>query len=376
MTDPVRFVDLAAQQARLRPELDRAIAAVLDHGAYVSGPEVEQLESALGASCGADHVVACASGTDALVLALLARGIGPGDLVLVPSFTFAATAEAVALVGATPVFADVDAATCNLDPASVHHVVEALASSGRAPAALVAVDLFGLPADYPALREALAGTGAWILADGAQSFGASTPDGAVGTLAELTATSFFPAKPLGCYGDGGAVFARGADDLDVLRSLRVHGQGSHRYEHVRIGLTGRLDTIQAAVLLQKLTIFGEELDARRSVAARYAAGLADVVTVPQVPAGVESAWAQYTVVVAGDRDALAARLGERGVPTAVYYPIALCDQPAYASFPDPTGSPVARALAGSVLSLPMHPYLTDDQVDLVVSAVADAVERG
>lgn len=369
MTDPIPFIDLAAQQERIRDGLDQAIARVLDHGAYVSGPEVLELEAELGRRTEGALVVGCASGTDALVMALMAWGVGHGDAVLVPGFTFAATAEAVVLVGATPVFVDVLPDTFNMDPESVRSVVASMAAAGeRPPVGIVPVDLFGLPADYEAIRRAFEPTGGWVLADAAQSFGAIAGGRPVGSLGDLTATSFFPAKPLGCYGDGGALFGTDAALDEVLRSIRVHGHGLDRYEHVRIGMTGRLDTIQAAVLLQKLTIFADELEARDQVARRYQELLPATVRTPVVPAGLTSAWAQYTVQV-DDRDRVVADLRDLGVPTAVYYPKAVPDQVAYARYPDPTGVPVSRELAGRVLSLPMHPYLTNAQQDRVGEAV-------
>jgi dTDP-4-amino-4,6-dideoxygalactose transaminase len=373
----VQFIDLPAQQARIREAVDAAIARVLDHGRYIMGPEVAELEAALADFCGAPHVVSCASGTDALVLALLARGVGPGDAVVVPSFTFASTAEAVALLGATPVFVDVEADSFNLDPAAVDAAL-GTGVDGLRTVGVIAVDLFGQPADYPAIVEVATARGAWVVADAAQSFGASLGGVPVGRLAPLTTTSFFPAKPLGCYGDGGAVTAASAEDDEVLRSLRIHGSGTHKYDNTRIGINGRLDTLQAAVLLEKLRIFPDELVARQRVADRYAAGLraagvADRVVVPTLADGATSAWAQYTLRLA-DRDGVQARLGEAGVPTAVYYPRPLHQQTAYRDFPTgPGGLPVSERLAGEVLSLPMHPYLEPDDQDRVVDSVARAL---
>lgn len=372
--EPVALIDLAAQRARLGPALDDAIRRVLDHGRFILGPEVAELEERLAAYCGADHAVACASGTDALLLALLAEEAGPGDAVFVPAFTFAATAEVVVLAGATPVFVDVDPVSYNLDPACLAAAVEATtASAGLRPAGVIAVDLFGQPADYGAIDAVARAGGMWVVADAAQSFGASQDGRRAGTFGTAAATSFFPTKPLGCYGDGGAVFTGDGGRADRLRSLRVHGQGADAYDHVRVGITGRLDTLQAAVLLQKLGLFDEELAARRRLAARYTAELAGVVTVPAVAAGVEPAWAQYTVQV-DRRDEVAAHLRERGIATAVHYPRALPDQPAYRRFPvGPGGVPVARALARRVLSLPLHPYLGDAAQDRVIASLRGAV---
>ena len=374
----MQFIDLAAQQRPIRERIDAAVARVLDHGRYIMGPEVAQLEGALSAIGGGTHVVSCASGTDALVLALLARGVGPGDAVCVPSFTFAATAEAVALLGATPYFVDVDRASFNLDP---ERLDAAMASppDGLAVVGVIPVDLFGQPADHDRIAAVAARHGCWVVADAAQSFGATQDGRPVGALAPLSTTSFFPAKPLGCYGDGGAVFAHSAEDASVLRSLRVHGSGDHKYDNARIGINGRLDTVQAAILLEKLTVFPDELVARARVAAAYSAALAEVVEVPQLAAGTTSAWAQYTVVVSDgdgghDRDAVAAHMGEHGVPTAVYYPRPLHRQTAYSTFPaGPGGLSVSEDLSGRVLSLPLHPYLTDGDVRCVVDALTAAL---
>jgi dTDP-4-amino-4,6-dideoxygalactose transaminase len=370
---PIAFIDLAAQRRRLGRAVDDAILAVLDHGRYIMGPEVDELEQRLSAYTGAAHALTCASGTDALVLALRALGAGPGDGVLVPTFTFAATAEAVALVGATPVFCDVDEETFNLTPDALRSGLDAALGADLRPRAVIPVDLFGQPADYDAIGEFALEVGIDVVADGAQSFGATWGGRRVGSLARITTTSFFPAKPLGCYGDGGAVFTEDNELADRLRSLRVHGQGSHKYENVRVGLNSRLDTMQAAVLLQKLSIFDDELERRGRVADRYAADLADVVGVPTVRDEATSAWAQYTIVVPGDRDDLAARLKERGVPTAIYYPVPLHQQTAYVDAPRAAGGlEVSERLAGGVLSLPMHPYLEKDDQQRVISSVVGA----
>lgn len=368
---PVGLIDLAAQRARLGPGLDDAVRRVLEHGRFILGPEVAELEERLAAYCGARHAVACASGTDALLLALLAWAVGPGDAVFVPAFTFAATAEVVALAGATPVFVDVDPVSYNIDPGSLGAAVEA--TMELQPAGVIPVDLFGQPADYEAIEVIAGGNGMWVLADAAQSFGATRHGRWAGTLGTAAATSFFPTKPLGCYGDGGAVFTADDDLADRLRSLRAHGRGADAYDHVRIGVTARLDTIQAAVLLEKLPVLDEELAARRRLAARYSAALADVVVVPTVGEGMESAWAQYTVQL-DDRDAVAACLADQGIATAVHYPRALCHQPAYRGFPvAPGGVPVAEALARRVLSLPLHPYLPPAAQDRVIAAVRRAL---
>ena len=368
----MQFIDLAAQQARVRSDIDRGIAAVLDHGRYIMGPEVAELEVALAEFCGAPHVVSCASGTDALIMALLVHGVGPGDAVFLPTFTFAATAESVALLGATPVFVDVDDTSFNLD---VTKLAEAIAAvpNGLRPAGVVAVDLFVLPADYAGIDAVVAGFDMWVIADAAQSFGATRGGSSVGQMAPITTTSFFPAKPLGCYGDGGAVIATDPAHAEVLRSIRVHGSGTEKYDNVRLGINGRLDTIQAAILLPKLAVFADEIEARQRVATRYADGLDGVVKVPSAPEGARSTWAQYTIQVA-DRDAVAAALKAEGVPTAVYYPRPLHQQTAYKSFPVGAGGvEVSERLAGAVLSLPMHPYLSEADQDHVIGAVTRAV---
>jgi dTDP-4-amino-4,6-dideoxygalactose transaminase len=367
----VEFVDLGAQQRRLGGRIDAAIGRVLAHRRFIDGPEVAELEERLASYCGVGHALACSSGTDALVLALMALGVGPGDRVMVPSFTFAATAEVVALVGATPFFVDVDPETFNIDPGSVRH---AFSQPGDGPVVgIIPVDLFGHPAPHGEIDEIAARHGAWVLTDAAQSFGASWHGRRSGSIGRLAASSFFPAKPLGCYGDGGAVFTDDPELADAIRSLRSHGAGSHRYEHVRIGMTGRLDTIQAAVLLEKLSIFDEELDARQAVADIYRSLLADVATVPTVRPGCRSAWAQYTCRF-GDRDAVARHLSDAGIPTAVYYPTPLHRHPAYERYPVVDGgTPVAEALAHEVLSLPMHPYLMPEEQERVAAAVRGAL---
>jgi dTDP-4-amino-4,6-dideoxygalactose transaminase len=348
---------------------------VLDHCQFIMGPEVAALEAKLAAYCGARHALGCASGTDALLLALMAKGIGPGDAVICPAFTFCASAEAVALVGATPVFADVDEATFNLDAASLEIALAAARRAGLKPRAVMTVDLFGLPADYDAIAPVAAAHGLVVIADAAQSFGAAYRDRRVGTLAPVTTTSFFPSKPLACYGDGGAVFTDDDDLAEVMRSLRIHGQGADKYDNVRIGINGRLDTIQAAVLIEKLEIFAEELVARERIARRYGEGLADVVIVPRVPDGVTSVWALYTIrLPARARDKVMAALAAQGIAAAVYYPKPLHRQAAYRHYPVAgNGLPVTDRLADEVLSLPMHAYLDEATQDRIVGALRAAL---
>jgi dTDP-4-amino-4,6-dideoxygalactose transaminase len=371
---PIPFIDVAAQRRRLGSRIDEAVTRVLDHCQFILGPEVQELEAALAAFCGARYAVTCASGTDALLMVLMARGIGPGDAVICPSFTFCATAEVVALAGATPVFADVDEATFNIDAASAARAIAAAREAGLNPRMIIPVDLFGLPADFAAINRLAAAEQLFVLDDAAQGFGGSAGNRKVGVLADATATSFFPAKPLGCYGDGGAVFTDDDAMRDLLLSVRVHGMGADRYDNLRIGLTARLDTIQAAVLIEKLRIFPEEIAARNRIARRYAKHLCDVVTVPRVPDNLTSVWAQYTVrIKAGTRDHFAAALKAQGVPTALYYPKPVHRQQAYRHFPtDPNGLPVTDMLAGEVISLPMHAYLDDATQDRIVAAVRRA----
>lgn len=367
------MVDLAAQRTRLGDRLDGAIARVLDHGRFVNGPEVGDLERALEDLCGARHAIGCGSGTDALVMVLMAVGIGPGDAVFVPAFTFAATASAVVLCGATPVFVDVFEDTFDLDADSLEAAVSAVRGEGTLePRAVIPVDLFGQPADYASINDIAERWGLFVLADAAQSLGAEGKLGRVGTMGGATATSFFPSKPLACYGEGGAVFTEDDELADLLRSIRSHGEGAARYEHARLGLNARLDTVQAAVLLEKLRIFPDELAARDRIAARYGDALRGHVRVPSVRTGSTSAWAQYTIIVR-DRDAMMERLADAGVASAVHYPKPLNRQPVFAVYQTgPGGVPVSEALASSVLSLPMHPYLDERAQDRVISAVLDA----
>jgi dTDP-4-amino-4,6-dideoxygalactose transaminase len=357
MQPVIAFIDLAAQQARIRDRLDAALRRVLTHGRYIMGPEVAELEARLSGFCGAPHTVACASGTDALALALMALGVRRGDAVLIPSFTFAATAEVVPLLGAVPVFVDVHPESFNLEPGALGAGIAAARRAGLRPVGIIAVDLFGQPADYDAIHEVARAHDLWVIADAAQSFGASWRDRKVGTLARLTTTSFFPAKPLGCYGDGGAVFTDDPELAAVIRSLRVHGQGEDKYDNVRIGINGRLDTLQAAILLTKLDIFADEIRARQLAAERYHALLAGLVATPSLREEASSTWAQYTIR-SPEREALRSRLAAAGVPTAVYYSRPLHLQTAYRDFPVAEGGcPIAERLATEVLSLPMHGYL-------------------
>jgi dTDP-4-amino-4,6-dideoxygalactose transaminase len=372
---PIPFVDVAAQRRRLSARIDAALARVLAHCQFIMGPEVFALEAKLAAFCGARHALGCASGTDALLLALMGKGIGPGDAVICPAFTFCASAEAVALVGATPVFADVDAATFNLDPGSLDAALAAARRAGLKPRAVMTIDLFGLPAAYDAIVPFAAAHGLVLIADAAQSFGAVYRERRVGTLAPVTTTSFFPSKPLSCYGDGGAVFTDDDDLAAVMRSLRIHGQGADKYDNLRIGINGRLDTMQAAVLIEKLEVFAEELIARERIARRYHEALRDVAIVPQVPEGLTSVWALYTLrLPARTRDHVMAALAAQGIPTGVYYPKPLHRQAAYRHYPVAgNGLPVTDRLADEVLSLPMHAYLDEPTQDRIIAALRAAL---
>ena len=378
MPDMIPFIDLAAQQSRIRDRIDAAIARVLAHGAYVMGPEIAELERGLAEFADQPHAVACSSGTDALALPLMAWGVRPGDAVFCPSFTFAATGEVVAWLGATPVFVDVDPITYCVDIDSLTRAVEDVLAKGRlAPKVVIAVDLFGQAADYPALRALCDAHGMKLISDAAQGFG-STRDGRhSGAWADLVATSFFPAKPLGCYGDGGAMLTSDAGLDAQLRSLRNHGaSGEDRYDNVAVGMNGRLDTVQAAILIEKLAIFADEIEARNRVAARYAEGLAGVVDVPRVADGAVSTWAQYTVLLpaTGMRDAFQAALRAEGVPSAAYYPRPMHLQTAYRHYPVEGGRlPVSEDLAERVVALPMHPYLDEPTQDRVIAAVRGAL---
>jgi dTDP-4-amino-4,6-dideoxygalactose transaminase len=375
-SQPVPFIDIAAQRRRLGTSIDEAVGRVLTHCQFINGPEVAQLEADLKAFSGAKHVVTCASGTDALLMVLMAKGVGRGDAVLCPSFTFCATGEAVALTGATPVFVDVDEATFNMDAESLKRGIATATSQGLKPKAVMPVDLFGQSADHDAIGKVAEAEGLFVLDDAAQSFGATYKGRRLGTFGLVTATSFFPAKPLGCFGDGGAIFTDDAELAEVLRSIRVHGQGSDKYDNVRLGLTGRLDTMQAAILIEKLKIFEDEIVARNQVAERYARGLGNVVTVPYVASGCNSIWAQYTIRLPQgvDRDGFAAALKEQGIPTAIYYQKSMHQQTAYRDFPVAEGGlPVSEKLSLDVISLPMHAYLDEATQERIIKAVRGAL---
>lgn len=377
MLQNLPFIDLKAQQARIRVQIDAAITKVLDHGAYIMGPEVFALEKQLAAFCGVKHVITCANGTDALILALMVKNVGPGDAVFLPSFTFAATAESVALQGAQIVFIDSLPDTFNIDPQSLELGIQTATDAGLRPVGIIPVDLFGQPADYTAIETIAAQHNLWIIADAAQSLGASYKDRKVGNIGDIATTSFFPAKPLGCYGDGGAIFTNDDNLAVTLQSLRIHGQGADKYNNVLVGLNSRLDSIQAAVLLEKLKIFPDELLSRQKVADKYNALLSEHVVTPRVISDATSSWAQYTIRLPNnvDRSDLSARLKEQGVPTMIYYVNPLHVQKPYQSFLTATGDalPVCENLAHTVLSLPMHAYLQDATIDFIAEHVCQHV---
>ena len=370
----MQFIDLGAQRERLGDQLTAAISRVIEGGKYILGPEVAEFERQLAAYVGVKHVVACANGTDALLIPLYASGIGPGDAVFVPSFTFAATAEVVALAKAEPVFVDIDPDTYNIDIASLEAAIEMVKREGRlTPKAIIPVDLFGLAANYDAIDEIAAREGLLIIEDAAQSIGGTFAGQKCGSFGKVAGTSFYPAKPLGCYGDGGAMFTNDGDLAEKLRSFAFHGKGETQYDNIHVGVNSRLDTLQAAILIEKLAILEDEMAARQKVARRYAEGLGNVVRAATVPEGCRSAWAQYSIETP-DRDALKAHLQSLGIPTAIYYTKPLHLQVAYRDFPrTPTGLPVSESLAERILSLPMHPYLSEADQDRVIDAIRDFV---
>ena len=369
---PIPFLDLKAQQARIAADLRPRLDAVLAHCQFILGPEVVELERALAAFCGASHCVAVSSGTDALQIALMAEEIGAGDAVFLPAFTYTATAEVPLVLGAMPVFVDVDPHSFQIDPVHLAARIAATRAEGRLrPRALIGVDLFGQPADWPVLREIAVREGLFALDDCAQSFGATLGGTPLGTMADATAISFFPSKPLGAYGDGGALFTKDAERAALYRSLRSHGEGTTRYEVLRTGMNGRLDTIQAAVLLSKLTVFADELAARERIADAYDAGLGNAVTVPARVPDSGSAWAIYAILLpdTAARERLQSALKAASIPSAVYYPRPLHRQPAYAQAHDGAALPVSEDLSTRIMALPLHPDLTDADVATICAVV-------
>lgn len=366
----MQFIDLGAQRARIEAEVNQAVAHVVSSGKYILGPEVDEFEKQLAKYIGVKHVIACGNGTDALLMPLMARGIGPGDAVFCPSFTFAATAEVVALVGAEPVFIDIAPETLNIDTKQLAEAITMVRKKGRlTPKAIIPVDLFGLPADYSAISAIAAAENLFVIEDAAQSLGSKRDNTMCGAFGDVAATSFYPAKPLGCYGDGGAMLTNDDDLAEILRSILFHGKGTSQYDNVRIGLNSRLDTIQAAILLQKLTILEDEMQQREVIGQRYADGLKDIVDVPIIGKNTRSAFAQYTIKV-DKRDELKTYLQERSIPSMIYYAKPLHLQPAYERYPQaPGGLPVSEKIAHHVLSLPMHPYLSQSDQTEIIDAI-------
>ncbi|WP_223475879.1 DegT/DnrJ/EryC1/StrS family aminotransferase [Oricola indica] len=370
----MQFIDLGAQRARIEDRIQAVIGNVVSSGAYILGPQVGEFERQLADYVGVKHVIGCASGTDALQIPLMARGIGPGDAVFVPSFTFAATAEVVALVGAEPVFVDIDPDTYNMDPASLAEAIEMIEKEGRLAAkAVIPVDLFGLSADYDAIGAVAKKHGLMVISDAAQAIGGEAGGRRCGSFGDVASTSFYPAKPLGCYGDGGAVMTDDDDLAEIMRSVAFHGKGSSQYDNVRIGLTSRLDTIQAAILIEKLAILEDEMVARHRIAERYREGLGNYVKAAGNIAGTRSAWAQYSIE-APERDRLQAHLKSQGIPSVIYYVKPLHKQVAYQHFPvAPGGLPVTDTKPASILCLPMHAYLSEEDQDRVIGEIRNFV---
>jgi dTDP-4-amino-4,6-dideoxygalactose transaminase len=372
----IAFIDLAQQQARIRDKIDAGLTAVLNHGAYIMGPEVSALESRLGDWTKAAHNISCSSGTDALLLALHGLELQPGQGVIVPSFTFAASAEVMPTMGAIPIFAEVEADSFNLDPNKLEAALVAGKAANIDVVGIIGVGLFGQPANYDAIRTFANAHDLWLIDDAAQSFGAQWQGRPVGQLADVTCTSFFPAKPLGAYGDGGAVFTDDDKIADIIRSCRIHGMGKDKYENIRIGMTGRLDSMQAVVLDAKLDIFEEELVLRQAVADRYQTLIGDVVDTPRLAAGATSSWAQYCIKLpkTSNRDHVIKHLGASGVPTAIYYPVPMHQQPPYKAFPQSQcGLGVTLDLCRQVLALPMHPYLDEAQQQHIAAELRNAL---
>lgn len=373
----MQFIDLAEQYRRLQNEIDVNIHKVLNHGKYIMGPEVAELEKKLADFAGVKHAITCSNGTDALLMPLMAWGIGKGDAVFTTPFTFIATAEVVSLLGATPVFVDIDKDTYNIDPELLEKAILKVKSEGQLnPKVIIPVDLFGLPADYERIDEIAKRYDLKVLEDAAQGFGGIYKDKVAGSFGDAAATSFFPAKPLGCYGDGGAIFTNDDDLAPTLKSIRVHGQGSDKYDNVRVGMNGRLDTIQAAILLPKLAVFRKEIEMRNTVAGKYTEGLEGVLKTPHVPEMCISTWAQYSVLAGSleEKKSIIQKLKEEGIPTAVYYPIPLHLQAAYKSLGYKKGSfNVSEKISERIFSLPMHPYMTDENINKIVNTIKSVI---
>ena len=379
MKKPIEFIDLKAQASALGDDIKQAMDKVLSHGRFIMGPEVYELEKKLSDFTGAKHVISCASGTDALLMALMAMGIGPGHAVFTSPFTFIATAEVICLLGAVPVFADIDENTFNLDPEKFEKAIEDFHKNprhrGLAPKCVIPVDIFGLPADYKAINEIAHHYGLKVIEDGAQSLGSRSGEKMAGNLADMAATSFFPAKPLGCYGDGGAIFTNDESLNEKLVSIRVHGMGRHKYENIRIGINGRLDTLQAAILISKLKIFEFELKKKETIALKYRERLDGLVRFQKIPDNCMSAWAQFSFLCR-DRNSLISKLDSQKIPSAVYYPKPLHLQPAFSMLNCKKGDfPVAEAVSDTILSIPMHPYLLDEEIDYITETIQNSLRN-
>ncbi len=377
----IPFIDLKAQQKLIRSRIDKRIKTVLDHGQYILGPEVKELEQKLGIFASSKYVLCCSSGTDALLLSLLGLGLKPGDGVIVPSFTFASSAEVMPLLGAIPIFIDVDTDTFNLDPNKLDDALKTASNSGINVKGIMSVGLFGQPADMDPINSFAKKHDLWVLDDAAQSFGSKYNNNPVGNLCEVTSTSFFPAKPLGCYGDGGALFTNNQKIYEIAKSSHVHGMGKSRYEYDRIGMNARISTIQAAILLEKLDIFPLELEKRQSVVNNYNKHFNKLnlgIKLPILHKKATSSWAQYTIILPNkiDRDKLQESLKSKNIPTAVYYPIPLNKHKPYQKYPVPKeGLPVTDYLSKNVLSLPMHPYLSESEIIFIVKNIANSLKE-
>lgn len=369
----MQFIDLKRQYERIKQDVDARIHKVLDSGLYIMGPEIIELENRLAEYVGVNYCVACSSGTDALIIPLMALGISKGDAVFTTPFTFIATAEVISLLGATPVFVDIDEDTFNISPSLLEKEIIKINNEGKLkPKVIIPVDLFGLPANYNEINDIALKYNILVLEDAAQGFGGKIDDMKACSFGDISATSFFPAKPLGCYGDGGAIFTNDKNMLEILKSIRVHGQGTDRYENIRIGLNGRLDSIQAAVLLAKLNIFDDELKKRNNIANLYSQKLNSKLKTPTIPDGFYSSWAQYSVLAndSEHRTNIQNKLKENNIPTAVYYPIPLHLQKAFAYLEYKLGDfPVSEYISQRIFSLPMHPYLSDDEIDFICNLI-------
>ncbi|WP_294143621.1 DegT/DnrJ/EryC1/StrS aminotransferase family protein [uncultured Clostridium sp.] len=369
----MQFRDLKKQYEALKPAIDSEIESVINNSAYISGPQVKEFEEKLAAYTGMKHCISCGNGTDALSMILMLWNVGPGDAVFVPDFTFFATGEVASFEGATPIFVDVDERTFNISPKKLEEAIETVKKEGKlTPKVVIPVDLFGLPADYPAIQKIADKYGLKILEDGAQGFGGRINGRPACSFGDAATTSFFPAKPLGCYGDGGAIFTNNDEDAGYLQSIRVHGKGDYKYDNVRIGWNSRLDTLQAAIMLPKLKAFEEyELDKVNESAAMYTSILKNFVVTPYIPADFLSSWAQYTIQLKTkeQRDGLSDFLKSEGIPTMVYYPKPMHKQGAFAGLKQYQECPVTEKLCDTVLSIPMHPYLEEVDITRITECI-------